>query len=263
MEFSRPGTTRVETGVGQGVTISPFYDPMIAKLICHADTRREAALGLAHIVADSEIWPVRTNASFLHALLVNPDFIKGEVSTGFIEQHHEDVVFAVVPPEWLLTLAARQLVNQALPTSSGFRLNAKERTEVRLMDRGESFTADMAARVSYDQEHYPLLTTADGVIYATMQGTTWRFAAARFEGLGGADASDGVILSPMPGRIIAVAVEAGQAVTKGQKLLTLEAMKMEHSLVAPFDGTVAELDASEGRQVSEGALLAKIEKADG
>jgi 3-methylcrotonyl-CoA carboxylase alpha subunit len=66
----------------------------------------------------------------------------------------------------------------------------------------------------------------------------------------------------MPGRIIAVAVAAGQPVTKGQKLLTLEAMKMEHSLVAPFDGTVAALSAVEGGQVSEGALLARIDKAE-
>jgi 3-methylcrotonyl-CoA carboxylase alpha subunit len=66
----------------------------------------------------------------------------------------------------------------------------------------------------------------------------------------------------MPGKIIAVAVKAGEAVTKGQKLLTLEAMKMEHSLVAPFDGIVAELNASEGAQVSEGALLARIEKGE-
>ena len=67
----------------------------------------------------------------------------------------------------------------------------------------------------------------------------------------------------MPGRIITVSVTAGQSVAKGQKLLTLEAMKMEHSLIAPFDGTVAELNASEGGQVSEGVLLAKIETAEG
>jgi 3-methylcrotonyl-CoA carboxylase alpha subunit len=91
-------------------------------------------------------------------------------------------------------------------------------------------------------------------------GQVWRLARWRVGGAGGADASDGAILSPMPGRIISVAVAAGDTVTKGQKLLTLEAMKMEHSLVAPFDGTIAEFNASEGTQVSEGALLAKIEK---
>ena len=75
-------------------------------------------------------------------------------------------------------------------------------------------------------------------------------------------AGDGAILSPMPGRIIAVDVAAGDTVTKGQKLVTLEAMKMEHSLVAPFDGIVAELNAEAGGQVSEGAVLARIERAE-
>jgi biotin carboxyl carrier protein len=74
-----------------------------------------------------------------------------------------------------------------------------------------------------------------------------------------AAASDGAILSPMPGKIVSVAVEAGQAVVKGQTLLTLEAMKMEHALAAPFDGVVAELSAVAGGQVSEGVVLAKLE----
>ena len=85
---------------------------------------------------------------------------------------------------------------------------------------------------------------------------------ARTAGAGGAAAGDGAIISPMPGKIIALEVAAGEAVTKGQKLLTLEAMKMEHSLVAPFDGMVAELNAEAGAQVSEGALLARIEKGE-
>lgn len=76
-----------------------------------------------------------------------------------------------------------------------------------------------------------------------------------------AAASDGAILSPMPGKIVSVAVEAGQTVTKGQTLLTLEAMKMEHALAAPFDGVVAELSAVAGGQVSEGVVLAKLEPA--
>ena len=76
-------------------------------------------------------------------------------------------------------------------------------------------------------------------------------------------AGDGAIVSPMPGKMIAVEVKQGEAVTKGQKLVTLEAMKMEHSLVAPFDGIVAELAAVEGAQVSEGTLLVRIEKGEG
>ena len=76
-----------------------------------------------------------------------------------------------------------------------------------------------------------------------------------------AGASDGAILSPMPGKIVSVAVKAGDTVTKGQTLLVLEAMKMEHALAAPFDGVVAELNATPGGQVSEGVVLAKLEAA--
>ena len=82
-------------------------------------------------------------------------------------------------------------------------------------------------------------------------------------GAGAGAASDGALISPMPGRVIAVDARQGDRVTKGQKLVTLEAMKMEHSLTAPFDGVVAELNAAEGAQVTEGTLLVRIEKGEG
>jgi 3-methylcrotonyl-CoA carboxylase alpha subunit len=93
-------------------------------------------------------------------------------------------------------------------------------------------------------------------------GANFLIGASRASGGPTGSAADGSILSPMPGRIIAVDVAAGAAVTKGQKLVTLEAMKMEHSLVAPFDGVVSELSAETGGQVSEGAVLARIERAE-
>ena len=93
-------------------------------------------------------------------------------------------------------------------------------------------------------------------------GQAWRLSPWRAGGAGGADASNGAILSPMPGKVIAVSVAEGDHVTMGQKLLTLEAMKMEHGLVAPFDGTISEFTVERGSQVSEGALLVKIEKAE-
>ena len=93
-------------------------------------------------------------------------------------------------------------------------------------------------------------------------GAAHRVALRRGEGTQGSPASSGDILSPMPGRIIAVDVAAGQTVNKGQKLLTLEAMKMEHSLTAPFDGVVAELNAAVGAQVQVEALLVRIEAVE-
>jgi 3-methylcrotonyl-CoA carboxylase alpha subunit len=104
----------------------------------------------------------------------------------------------------------------------------------------------------------------DGVLVSNQDGQLILFEplAVRAGAAGGA-AGDGAIVSPMPGKIIALEVAAGDTVTKGQKLLTLEAMKMEHSLTAPFDGKVAELNAAAGAQVSEGALLVRIEKGEG
>ena len=93
-------------------------------------------------------------------------------------------------------------------------------------------------------------------------GESFLFVRARPTGTGSAAVSDGAILSPMPGRIIAVDVVAGDTVVKGQKLVTLEAMKMEHSLTAPFDGTVAELNAVAGAQVQVEALLVRIDPAE-
>ena len=262
------GYPRIETGVEQGSDISPFYDPMIAKLIWWADSRRDAARGLSNLVRRVEAWPVRTNATFLHALLVDPNFTSGAVHTGLIEQLGEDVVYDLEPPEGLLELVADALVDRSLPTElRGFRLNGVPQLAVRLKDRQNVFNAttgvgrDVVQRLQ-DADWFSL-TPSDGAILAATQGQTWKFEVARTDGAAAGAASDGAILSPMPGRIISVSVAAGDAVVKGQKLLTLEAMKMEHSLIAPFDGTVAELNASEGGQVSEGVLLAKIEKAEG
>lgn len=102
--------------------------------------------------------------------------------------------------------------------------------------------------------------TQDAVLIAE-GGQVWRLSQWRMAGGGAGAASDGAILSPMPGRIIAVDVAAGDAVVKGQKLVTLEAMKMEHSLTAPFDGIVAELNAVAGAQVQVEALLVRIDPA--
>jgi 3-methylcrotonyl-CoA carboxylase alpha subunit len=261
-ELPLNAVARIETGVEQGSVISPFYDPMIAKVICHADDRRTAALGLARLVNDAQVYPVRTNASFLWALLINPDFVSGRIDTGFIEKHGDDVIFSVEPPGWLLILAARKLVT---PTANpmGFRLNGPNQTKVTLLDRGTRYVADLNTPVSYDQRQYALVTGDERAVFATMQGATWRFTGDESRGTGTSHGlHDGEIEAPMPGKVTAVEVKKGAKVEKGQRLLTLEAMKMEHALTAPFDGTVAELNATAGSQVTEGQLLVKVEPAE-
>lgn len=132
---------------------------------------------------------------------------------------------------------------------------------MRIIVDGEPRDVDLTS--DYSATAWTISYVGDLVLVSDDDGRLTSFQTPRYSGIAGVAASDGAIISPMPGRIIAVDVAAGAAVTKGQKLVTLEAMKMEHSLVAPFDGTVTELSATAGAQVGEGALLARIEPTAG
>jgi 3-methylcrotonyl-CoA carboxylase alpha subunit len=265
MECANDVRLRVETGVAQGDAISPWYDPMIAKLICHGGTRSEAISGLSKMAWDTQVWPMKSNASFVGSLVVMPDFVRERIDTGFIERHLDETAYDAEPPQWLLDLAAQRLSVKPGASSvgaPGFRLNARASNDVRMSDRGHGYCGTLAGLISNNQREYPLLRDDGDGVLATYTGATWRFAPARTEGGAGGAASDGAILAPMPGKVIAVEVAAGDTVNKGQKLLVLEAMKMEHALTAPFDGTVAELTVGVGSQVQVEALLVRVEKAE-
>ncbi|WP_416465007.1 biotin carboxylase N-terminal domain-containing protein [Sphingomonas sp. VDB2] len=263
---------RVETGVDEGDIVSSFYDPMIAKVICHGSDREEARTGLLQWMNQSYIGPLKTNKAFLHACLSLSNFQDGVLDTGLIEREGDALTQIDWPSSLAILTAGRRFRRDWLTYQDcndramkedlfGFRLNAPARQTVDLYEiNGTHVTVDVASDnvvtgLSSDFE-------PDGTIVVTEGGQSWFFNSAAPATSITSAASDGAILSPMPGRIIAVAAAAGDSVTKGQKLLTLEAMKMEHSLVAPFDGVVAELNAAEGRQVSEGALLARIATAE-
>jgi 3-methylcrotonyl-CoA carboxylase alpha subunit len=280
---------RVDTGVMAGSEISPFYDPMIAKLIVGGADRDKVRESLADACDRVDTYPVLNNAGFLAAVLRHPEFASADVDTGFIGRHLDELVEPPAPDPDLVHFAAIHLVQTEGGSAyavdpdlgdprpgeiwrdlAGFRLNAALEHEMLVEVRNElvltgfrgmsrihatenphKFTQVRARRRGRDQ-------------LVIQQGWPMPISLPRGGGGGGAGAAgDGAIVSPMPGKVIAVAVTQGEAVTKGQKLITLEAMKMEHSLVAPFDGIVAELAAVEGAQVSEGTLLARIEKGEG
>jgi 3-methylcrotonyl-CoA carboxylase alpha subunit len=259
---------RIDTGVEEGDRISPYYDPMIAKLIARGATRDEAIGRLVDSLEQVEIWPVRTNAGFLALCADDPDFRAGAVDTAFIPSRIDRLVPDPEPPEGVWNLAATALLASSFgngeegdPWDSlrGFRANAGDDLKVALSHGG-------AARVVDAGGDPPLegIATAVGenvLVFSAGQAFAFTLPGAG-GGAGGGAALDGALLSPMPGRVISVEVGQGDRVSKGQKLLTLEAMKMEHSLVAPFDGVVAELEAVEGGQVSEGTLLVRVEKGD-
>jgi 3-methylcrotonyl-CoA carboxylase alpha subunit len=251
---------RIETGVEEGDAISPFYDPMIAKLIARGDDREEAIGELAAILDEVEVWPVRTNAGFLFNALLQPEFGAADIDTGFIERHLEELVPDAEPDEplWRGAAAIALAVDedeQPLSGLVGFRLNAPERTQVALGRSGDYRS------VSPDEGEFASVSgfRDEERVVAFYEGNAYEFELAARRSVGGHGVADGVIAAPMPGKVTAVEISAGEKVSKGQRLLTLEAMKMEHGLTAPFDGTVAELSAEAGAQVSEGAILARVE----
>ena len=241
---------RVDTGVYEGAEVSPFYDPMIAKVIAWGEDREEARELLSEMLEDSAIWPVKSNSAFLINALGHSDFVAGTVDTGLIGRDGDAMTEEPVPTAQALTNAAMAMVPRSM--QSGFRLNAPDVRSAPFMLDGKR--VEVALHGPGADEPAPAMLVAES-------GSVWQLTPWRAAGSTGGAVSDGAILSPMPGKVIAVDVAVSDKVTKGQKLLTLEAMKMEHSLTAPFDGVVAELNATAGAQVQVEALLVKIEAA--
>ena len=261
-----PTNSRVDTGVEAGSTISPFYDPMVAKLITHGDTRADAIALLRADLCYLTVWPVRTNSGFLYRLLGDADFQAARLDTGLIERRGEALLIDPLPGAADLTHALYWLDSDPSADTyliarglEGFRLNRAAATQRAVSVSGTrvAFEADDGDISSHFYRH-----PRDGAALLVFEGATFRVTADRTEGGAGGAAGDGAILAPMPGRIVSVEVSEGQAVTAGQKLLVLEAMKMEQALLAPFDGVVETLIATPGAQVQVDALLAKVVKAE-
>jgi len=250
--FDLGDDARVDTGVEQGADISPFYDPMIAKVIAWGEDREEARELLADALSDAIVWPVRSNAGFLVEALEHEAFAEGNVDTGLIAREGDALMPPALPSDEALADAAAALIGE-LPMA-GFRLNAQPR-------RTDTFLLDGATVAIEHGAAEPGSAAVDSLLIAE-GGQVWQLTRWRAAGGAAGAAGDGAILAPMPGRVIAVDVAAGDTVAKGQKLLTLEAMKMEHGLTAPFDGIVAELNAAIGSQVQVDALLVRIEKPE-
>ncbi|MFL6767710.1 MAG: acetyl/propionyl/methylcrotonyl-CoA carboxylase subunit alpha [Sphingomicrobium sp.] len=252
---------RIETGVEEGDVISPFYDPMIAKLVARGDDRAEAIGELASILDEIEVWPVRTNAGFLFNALLDEHFGSARIDTGFIERKLDELVPDPEPDDAIWRGAAAIATaeeEEGYAALAGFRLNALATSGVALGRAGQFRLIEL-------DDDQPMAAVSgfrdDERVVAFYEGQAYEFDRSS-RGSVGAAAGDGAILAPMPGKVTSVEVSKGKKVVKGQRLLTLEAMKMEHGLTAPFDGVVAELNIKAGAQVQVDAVLARIEKAD-
>jgi acetyl-CoA carboxylase biotin carboxylase subunit len=257
------GEVRVDTGVREGDTISPFYDPMIAKVIAYAGTREAAIAKLADALSASQIAGLRTNNAFLIRCLRHPDFIAGNIDTGFIGRHESDLVPALQISKDVLSAAAGQVLREyAGPSDDPWSTQDSFRLAGFAEQAAEFVVDDKRVAVPYTQTHADTVRLSNGDIAVMEHGETFTvrpydpFIAAESAGA----ASDRVT-TPMPGKIIQLLVKPGEAVKKGQPLAVLEAMKMEHTLSAPADAKVASVEVSQGDQVNDGAIVVRFEKA--
>ncbi len=262
---------RVDSAVEERDEISQHYDPMIAKIVMHGATRSDAIAQLTQEWDSVCVWPVKTNAGFIGRCLAEPDFLGGAIDTGFIGARGERLAKTPPPSAATLSRAAREFMQRfagssprairpahvwASPWSQleGFRLGSAARARVNLRYQGERIEVEPLG-------HAVRWGAQDGETFVVFErGEAYAFTLDTGERAEGeAAAGDGAVLSPMPGKIVAVHVKLNAKVTKGDALLVLEAMKMEHALTAPFDGKVVELKAKTGEQVSEGLVLVKLE----
>ncbi|MDR7026397.1 acetyl/propionyl/methylcrotonyl-CoA carboxylase subunit alpha [Pseudomonas peli] len=279
---------RVDSGVSEGDEVSPFYDPMLGKLIAWGENREEARLRLLAMLKETCVGGVRTNLAFLTRVLAHPAFANAELDTGFIPRHEAQLLPPVTElPAEFWQLAAEAFVQSEAPLqrhddyhspwacNNGLRLGLPAETDLHLNCQSERQVIRLrhvsASTVQLQGE--VLQVERDGLRQqhlAIRRGDSLYLHYAgelrsiqRVDPIAEVEAGHqhhGGLTAPMNGSIVRVLVEAGQQVEAGAALVVLEAMKMEHSIRAPHTGTVNALYCSEGEMVSEGAVLVELEE---
>ncbi|WP_025736681.1 acetyl/propionyl/methylcrotonyl-CoA carboxylase subunit alpha [Mycobacterium genavense] len=298
-EFSSLGQRtgiRLDSGIVDGSIVSIHYDPMLAKVISYAPTRRQSALVLADALARTRLHGLRTNRELLVNVLRHPDFLDGATDTAFFDTHGLDRLSAPLGDQSVVRLSAiaaalaeaahnrgSATVYGSLPSgwrnlASGFQVKTyrddqdnEHRVEYRFTRTGLVLASDEPVQL--------VSSTPDEVVLADANGVACRFAVARYGSDVYVDSPRGPVhlhalprfpepgssvekrslVAPMPGNVIRLGAAAGDTVTAGQPLIWLEAMKMEHTITAPADGVLAELNVAPGQQVEVGAVLARVE----
>ncbi|NMM04695.1 acetyl/propionyl/methylcrotonyl-CoA carboxylase subunit alpha [Polaromonas sp.] len=289
------GAVRIDDGVREGDTISPYYDSMVAKLIVHGQTREEALARLDQALAQTHIVGLSTNVQFLRYVLRTPSFAQANLDTALI-QREEALLFKQEPVG--LALAAAAAIAQALLTEKaaegsdpfsrrdGWQTHGVTQRRFEFEFQGAPAQAELrylhdgALQLKVGELSGPLWFTKSGqgmdiefagqrlsvAVYPrgevdhvfTARGATQITAIDLLAHAGEGQAETGRLSAPMPGKVVSFAVKAGDKVSKGQPLAVMEAMKMEHTIAAPADGVVQELLYAPGDQVVEGAELLRL-----
>ena len=289
------GTVRIDDGVREGDTISPFYDSMVAKLIVHGKTREQALARLDMALAQTHIVGLNTNVQFLRYVVRSPAFATADLDTALIERERT-TLFRQEPVGLVMAAAssiAKTLLDErTLEGADPFSRRDGWRSHGVNIRRFEFEFQGVAAIAELTYLHDGALQVVLGevcgrlVFSQTPQGLDIEFAGQRMAATvyrqgetdhiftargatqittvdllahaGHSPAEAGRLTAPMPGKVVSFAVKAGDSVQKGQPLAVMEAMKMEHTIAAPADGKVQELLYAPGDQVAEGAELLKI-----
>ena len=293
--FDVPRHVRVDSGIADGSTVSVFYDPMIAKVISYAPARRQAAGVLADALARTRIHGVRTNRDLLVNVLRHPAFLDGATDTAFFDTHGLAELAAPLADKCAVALSAvaaaladaarnRQTATVFAAAPSGWRnlasgyqtkwytdpAGGEHEVRYRFPRTGLDLPGhDDVAVVSAQPERvvlsvngvehpYDVARYGDQIFVDSPLGPVHLVALPRFPEPDTAVAQ-GSLLAPMPGSVLRVGAAVGDTVTAGQPLIWLEAMKMEHTVTAPSDGVLTELNVEAGQQVDVGDVLARVD----
>ncbi|MDE2183814.1 MAG: ATP-grasp domain-containing protein [Alphaproteobacteria bacterium] len=258
-----PLNVRVDSGLREGDAVTSFYDPMITKIVAHAVSREAAVAKLTNALSAAEIAGVRTNNAFLIRVLSHPEFVQGGVDTHFIERHFDTLLRPSTISDAVIEAAAACVA--PVPSGKGtdpwsipdsFRLAGRARRIVEFIAEGRRFTVPLPTSVQNDLRTVRL---RNGDIAVIDHGET--ITLRPHDPLADADAEESKadsVTAPMPGKITQVLVKPDDIVRRGQPLVIIEAMKMEHTLSAPRDAVIEAIEVEVGAQAVEGAVLIRF-----
>jgi geranyl-CoA carboxylase alpha subunit len=297
--FQAPTGVRTDSGIASGQVVSPYYDPMLAKIVAHGETREEARVALLEALKETVLFGTKTNLAFLIACLEHPDFIHGEATTSFIAENFctEDLQLTPTGAEMAIAAVLEHVLaqEQAQGASLGVAVNLRDWasasgliTLVIYAVDGEDHSLLVRCEgahhycVGIGEQHFQVMLgqTAAGTAQLHVDGAPHTVAYARTSQTmlhvavsgriftfsnqincapSGLEAvSDGTVRAPMHGLLLSVKVSKGDKVAAGDCLAILEAMKMQHQIVADVGGTVEAVEAAEGTQVAAEQLLLQI-----
>ncbi|MDQ2935357.1 MAG: helix-turn-helix domain-containing protein [Chloroflexota bacterium] len=248
-----PDGVRVDAGVRQGELVSDRYDPLLAKLIAHGETRSDALTRLRSALEATTLLGVRTNLRFVRWLLAQPFMLDGETRTDTLER--VDLPGPPTPSDEDWRAAAGSLLSDRAVWAGGWRLNAEPTVRLRNGEEVRSIApaADASRAVRSGATAF---VDVDGqsVEFSLAPAPTVEEAARH----AAAQSGSALLSAPMPGRVIAIPRAQGASVREHEPVVVIEAMKMEHAVVAPLNGTVTRIAVSVGQQVQRGDELAEV-----